>query len=506
MAEPSTQEAAPARRDRRAIEQVAASASTLLFVAIVLMVNYIAFRNYERADWTEQGMYTLSDKSRKVLTSLTEDVDVYLFMSRAEAGFEDTDELLKRYQAASPHVKLHYVDPDREPGEFKLLAQRFGVAAGLIETGEARADVAAVIARGDKTWHVRRDDLVGWDVGGVDGEHELNVKAEQALTGAIVQAESGRATKLCVTTGHGEWSLDKAAERSLDALEQGLRHDNLDWQAAETLGKSSLPEDCDAVLVLGPVRAFSEAEAKLLLDYVEKGGNALIALDPVIEHDEVQPTGFESALLDHGIRVDRSLVLELNPERLLSPNTVEFVATSFGDHVTTRPIAGGARVFISMARSISPSGTNDRVEILMRSSDQAFGETEIANVADGSEPVRGPGDIEGPVSLAVAVQLTPEGDVGEDQPGGRLVVVGDSDFLQPAFLEAPELANFHLASAWIGWLAEREALIEIPPKKVKGGEVVFTQEGLFALFFRVAILIPGAAFLLGLGVWLNRRQ
>ena len=93
-------------------------------------------------------------------------------------------------------------------GEFKVLAQRFGVLEGMTGTGQARADVAAVVAVGEKNWHVSRDDLAGWDMGGAGaGEEQLNVKAEQALTGAIVQVTSGRATKVCVTrsTANGRW-------------------------------------------------------------------------------------------------------------------------------------------------------------------------------------------------------------------------------------------------------------------------------------------------------------
>jgi len=87
-----------------------------------------------------------------------------------------------------------------------------------------------------------------------------------------------------------------------------------------------------------------------------------------------------------------------------------------------------------------------------------------------------------------------------------MIVVGDADFLAMPLIEAPALANFHLASAWVGWLTQREALIEIPPKKVKGGAVTFTQDDLGALLFRVAVLLPGAALLLGIAVWLNRRS
>jgi hypothetical protein len=493
----------------RLLRNVAVNATTLFLVAIVLMANYLAFRHYDRFDWTSQGVFTLSAKSKTVLKELDKDVDIYVFLSQGEPSFETTDELLNRYTAETQHIKVHHVDPDRQASEFKLLAQRFGIAAGVIETGEARADVAAVVALGDKNWHVNRDDLVSSDFGlpgAPDGEQEsVSIKAEQAMTGAVVQVISGTPTKLCVTRGHGEWSLDQASERSLSSFETGLRHDNIGWEAFDTLGQKEVPKHCNAVLVAGPLRAFSEPEAKLLIDYVRGGGNLLLALDPVIEHDQVSSTGFEASLSELGIRLDPALVVELSKDRLLSPNAAEFAVTEFGDHVTTRALQHAARVFMVLARSVAPAGNDPNVEILLRTSDQAFGESSVADVKQDTEPKRGPGDVEGPVSLAVATQLNKSDGDSEKKTGGRVVVVGDSDFLQGPLLESPELANFHLASSWIGWLTERPALIEIPPKKVKTGNIVFSQEDLWALLFRVAVLVPGAAFILGFAVWLNRR-
>jgi ABC-type uncharacterized transport system involved in gliding motility auxiliary subunit len=493
--------------ERSVLERLGSSASTIFVLAIVVMVNYLAFRHYQRFDWTSQGLYTLSPKSKTVLRALNKNVDIYLFMSRGESSFVQTDELLKRYAAASTHVKVHYVDPDREASQFKLLAQRFGVAAGVIESGEARADVAAVVAIGDKNWHVGRDALVAADFAGPEesGGEQVQLKAEQALTGAIVQVTSGRATRLCATAGHGEWSLDEGAERSLISLKRGLHHDNIEWQAFETLGQKTVPPGCDAVLVIGPVRTLSEPEAKLLIDYVRGGGNLLLALDPVIEHDQVSPSGFEGPLRDVGIRLDPALVLELNPERLLTRNAAEFVVTEFGDHATTRPLQHSARVFVSLARSITPISSDGSVDILMRSSDKGFAKTVISEIAPDAQPVRGPNDIEGPSVIAVATQLNHATTQGAKKTGGRLIVMGDSDFMQGPLLESPELANFHLASAFVGWLAERPALIDIPPKKVKTGNIVFSQDDLWALFFRVAVLVPAAALLLGVAVWLNRR-
>jgi ABC-2 type transport system permease protein len=504
---------ASSSRERRTMQRIGASVSSLALLAILAMVNYLAFRHYKRFDWTAQGIYTLSPKSQKVLRELDETIDVYVFLSRGESGFLTTDELLKRYSAASQNVKLHYVDPDRDAAQFKLLGQRFGIAAGVLESGEARADVAAVVTRGDKNWHVNREDLVASDFGPMGpegGGEEVQLKGEQALTGAIVQVTSGRPTKLCVTQGHGEWAVTEGSERSLTSLQRGLHHDNLVWEAFETLGQTSVPSGCDAVLVIGPIRPFSDAEAKLLIGYAQGGGNVLLALDPVIERDEIASTGFEGALREINIRLDQDLVIELDKEKLLSRNAAEFVVTEFGDHQTTRALQHSARVFLSLARSVTPlSGDAD---ILMRTGEQAFGKANIAEVAPDAEPTRGPSDIEGPVTLAVAAQLKPPDDKGDkgdksdkSKRGGRLAVIGDSDFLTDALLQTPELANFHLASALIGWTSQRPALIEIPPKKIKSGNIVFTQDDLWSLFFRVAVLLPAAALILGIAVWLNRR-
>jgi len=203
------------------------------------------------------------------------------------------------------------------------------------------------------------------------------------------------------------------------------------------------------------------------------------------------------------VRLDRSLVIELSQERLISPSPEVFLVTEFGDHRSTQMLRGVARVVVPVARSLSVLAASDRIEPLMRTSPESFAVTDISRLrTTEAMPQKGPGDIAGPVDVALAVRT------GGDEPSkkdGRLIVIGDSDFLQSQFVDAPELENFHLMSAFIGHLTERDALIEIPPKKVKGGTIMFTQDDLTALLFRVGVLIPGAAFLLGLAVWLNRR-
>ncbi|MDD9938083.1 MAG: GldG family protein [Myxococcales bacterium] len=497
--------AGPAASNNRSVERIASIASTLLVVAIVGMLNYLAYRHYGRVDWTSQSLFTLSEKSEKVVAELVSDVDIYVFLSQGEPQFEETKELLKRYRDASERVRVHHVDPDREAGEFQVLAQRFNIQARATMQG-VEADVAAVVTLDDKRWHIPRNDLIGWSIGPMDGKEEINVKAEQAITGAIVQVTQGRATKVCVTAGHGEWSLDEAAERPLALLTELLKYDNIEWEELKTLGKKEVPEGCDALLVLGPTRPFSDPEAQLLSSYLKGGGNLMLALNPVIERDDINSTGLEGMLLEHGVTLDRSLVLELDAERLLAPTPVQFLSADFGDHPTTRAVIGRGAVLVTMSRSLRTTGNAPHLDVLLRTSEKAFGATDISRVMkEGEEPAAGPGDLKGPLDLAYALRVGVDPDEIDETPGGRLIVIGDSELVAGPPLQAPELANADLASAWIGWLTQREALIAIPPKTVSSRNILFTQDSLMGLFLRVVLLLPGAALFMGIAIWLSRR-
>jgi hypothetical protein len=223
-----------------------------------------------------------------------------------------------------------------------------------------------------------------------------------------------------------------------------------------------------------------------------------------MEHDEILSTGFEQALTGIGVRLDRTLAVELDAAHLISPTPVQFLVTAFGDHVTTALLKDRGRALVGPARSLSVTAPSERVSVMLRSSDKAFGATDISRIAQpGVEPSKGPSDVAGPIDLALAVNLA--ADPTSKQPGGRLILVGDSDWLAPEALESQEVVNSYLAASWTGWLTQREALIEIPPKKIKGGSIVFSQEQLGDLLIRVCVLLPLAALFFGVVVWLNRR-
>jgi len=489
-----------------------ASIGTLLVVVLVVLVNYIAFRRYERWDITRDQLFTLSERTGAVLEKLEKPVQIYVFVSAREPTFQELQELIPRYKAKTDKLDVQYVDPDREPTKFKVLAEKYGVRVGLQENGQPEADLAALLVSGEKRWSITRDDLVDLDYDSLESQSEsaqINVKTEQALTGAIVQVTSGRTTKVCATEGHGEWGLADGAERSLFVMQQELKRENVELESIATRGKSELPKACDAIFVLGPQKAFTQEESDALKAYLDGGGNLLLALDPILNGEELMPTGLEGLTEAYGLHLDNDVVVELDAERLLSPSPIEhFLVSNYSD----APLMKGLRalrtpVIMALARSIELS-EGGKGEALVRSSDKAYGESSLAQLGAGDDLAPSEGDVRGPVTLAALVETRKgEGDESAKKSlGGRMVVVGDSDWLSAQMIMQPQLANVDLLSAFTGYLTEREALVAIAPRKVDAQAVMVTEEGLAAVFWRVVVLMPLSLFVLGLGVWWQRRQ
>jgi len=71
MAEAGSPESVQVRRasEHRKAERISRISTVLLLVAILAMINYLAFRHYQRFDWTSQGIYTLSPRPRRCCVS-----------------------------------------------------------------------------------------------------------------------------------------------------------------------------------------------------------------------------------------------------------------------------------------------------------------------------------------------------------------------------------------------------------------------------------------------------
>jgi len=465
------------------------SAGIVLAVVLVGMVNWISYRHYKRGDWTSSKMYSLSEKSKNVLKGIAADVRVVVLMTPSTPMFSETKELLDRYQAASSKVHVEYIDPEREPARTKALAQEFGVSS---------ANTVVFSAAGRKKY-VTSDQLADYDYSGMQMGQAPKMRAfkgEEQFTAAILGVVSPKVPKVYFVTGHGEHDPEGMDGDGYSQLRDAIKRDNLDVEKTSLLS-GSVPADCDLLVIAGPKAPFADQEKTALKAYLDKGGRALVMLDPVLGN-RTRPSGLEEFLKGYGVQVNSDLVVD--PGRRLPFFDLSAVyVNEFRSHPVVDGMQGLA-VLLPVARSVTtttaPGATST---ILLTTSDQGWGETDLAGVLAGKPVSKDAGDTPGPVSLGVAAQSE------KDKTNGwRLVVFGNSAFAANQYLANAGNANLGLNA--VDWLAKQEQALGIAPRTPEQVQLFLSAAQMRNVLLISLIGLPACAIALGVAVWWRRRR
>lgn len=489
----------------------------LLVVALFALVNYTAARHYRRWDWTSEQRFTLSPRSVEIARSLREPVELYVLLSARDPLYSETRELAERYAAVSPKVRLHLIDPDRQRERLIALAQELDPHL-LDRTAEGRtlATAGILVRRGNRHWEVEREQLQ--ELGpatqgaeeGNDGSRLLNAKitVERRMSEALLQVDRERPTTLCFSSGHAEMPL-ASGDRAAAGLADDLRHLNFVVRETEVRGQTGVPADCDALLIAGPQRAWPREDADAVVRYLRGGGNVAMFLDPVVLEGRVVPTGLEDVAGMAGIGLPPAVVVEADSDHLLPDSPpVHFRADTWNEHDITGDLRG-ASVLVGMARPVVRSEGSSTATSLVLTSPQAWGETAIAELLRTFVPSKGPDDVQGPVSLAMAGMIGDGRSRGEGVASGRVVVVGSSEMVGADYFNIrvrASVANANLAESVIGWVTARRELVNIPARSVDRAALLVSGRDLTKIGVYVMLLIPLAAALVGLAVSRARKN
>jgi ABC-type uncharacterized transport system involved in gliding motility auxiliary subunit len=92
-----------------------------------------------------------------------------------------------------------------------------------------------------------------------------------------------------------------------------------------------------------------------------------------------------------------------------------------------------------------------------------------------------------------------------EPPEGRVVVVGDSDFISNNLAGATNLGNADLFLNMVNWVAEDEDLISIRPREAEDRRIMMNQQQQWNTLLLSLLIIPGIILVTGISVWWGRR-
>ncbi len=181
-----------------------------------------------------------------------------------------------------------------------------------------------------------------------------------------------------------------------------------------------------------------------------------------------------------------------------NPQIFTVVSNRFGSHVITDRMYTLVLVMPS-ARSVRAGTAPEGVTLteLAYTTQNAWGETDLESLKQNQVSADQNQDLMGPVGLAVA---------GENSnTGGRILVLGDSDFAENQAFNQYGNADFILNG--IDWAAEQDNLISLTPRQTTQRVLVPPQAYTMGLvLFGSVFLLPGLVIATGVLIWIQRRR
>src|SRR5437588_6282721 len=272
MADETTPQRRP-KKIRRVQIGLNVLAQIILLLFLVAMVNSIAFKHYERWDFSRDQKYALSDKTKSSLRTIKGKMRVIVFFSPSTPITADVQNLLTEYQyAGKGKIDIERIDPERSLSRAKEMFDKYKVVSD---------ESLLVIDYEGRNKTVKASEMAEIDQSGValgEGPRVTAFKGEQAITSAMIDLVEGKKNTIGYVTGHKEPPLGEQSPISI--LKTFIENENIKFQELNMFEVPEIPADLKTVVIIGPQYDLSDREMKLLRAFWDKQGRILLLLDP----------------------------------------------------------------------------------------------------------------------------------------------------------------------------------------------------------------------------------
>lgn len=487
--------------------------------AILIFINLISIRVFERLDLTDQKVYTLSDASRNIVGSLDDRVSVKAYFTDDlpapyNSNRRETLDILNDYKAYS-HGNLHFdfINPEGEKGEQE--AQQDGISPVQVQ-----------VVNNDKL-EVKRG-YMGLVLLYEDKKETLPVvqnlsSLEYDITSAIKRLTTKVKKKIGYTTGHQEAGPEAFRQASQAVSQQ------YDLVPVDLTKGAPVPADLSALLVISPASRFADSSKYALDQYLMSGGKIAFLLNRYnanLQARYAQPydLGLDDLLAQYGTRINLDLIRDSQCAPItvqqqqgmfrmqsqipfpLLPNASNFDRTN----AIVKDLQSVFFYFVSSVDTSLASTRGLKADVLIRSSKHSgrqsgfmmidpFQKLTPADLAEQGIPMGAV--IEGTFKSLYA-DREPKAAVTTSPPT-RIIVIGDGDFMKDEFLASRD--NLNLFANIVDYLADDAGLITIRSKNVSQPPLDQVSDGTRKALKYTNLILP-PIIIIGYGVARWRRR
>lgn len=464
---------------------------TVLVIAVVIVFNLIVGQipeAYRNLDVSSTKIYDISDTTTELLDSLDSDVDMTVLAVK-----DSTDErittFLSRYAALSDKIHMEWIDPVLHP-------------SALTDYDTTENTIVVSCEDTGKTTTVSFDDILVLDeysyyYYGTESYTEFD--GEGQLTGAVNYVTNDTDHTIYQTTGHGESSLSTTITDLMEKNSYTLSEVNL-------LMTTSVPDDCDLLLMDAPTTDLSADESEMLRSYLADGGKVMILFG---DTSSAELPNLSEVLSEYGMEAADGYIAD--PTRCYQGNYYYI----FPELSVSGDMADGISsemVLLTNAHGmnlVDPARDTISTTSFMSSSDQSYAVTEETQ-EQGSYTL-------GAVAteqIENSDEDTEDTDGGDDEAAdsdsaeteeSRLTVISAGSLIDQSITDAfPQLENTKLFMNAVTANFEGVQNLSIEAKSL--GTEYNTMQHVGLLSFLVIFGIPAVILIGGFVVWFRRRR
>ena len=453
-----------------------------LTVVVNLVVNTIP-TDKTSIDCSYSKLYSITKATKKAVKKLDADVTIYALVSESKKDAQ-IDEVLKRYEDLSNHIKVKYVNPSKKPYFYKDYTDTAPNTNSLVVVSDQRSkvidyyDIYHYETNMDSSTYSYTNDLVGFD-------------AEGQLTSAIeyVTMDSDKLPIVYQITGHDETTVGSAFE---DAIKKA----NMTLSSIELLNEESVPEDASAIIINAPQKDFNEKDAQKVIDYLKDGGKAII----VGSYTENKLPNFDKILDTYKVSITDGVISENDAQHYYQTGGPLYILPEVNSSSYTSNI-GGNYIYLPITCGITYPDSTDTTTYtsLMNTSDSAVCKNDPNNMKDyGYED----GDEKGPFSIGLAVE-----DKVDDDTTTQLLVFGSSYIFSDQATDVTANNVTLFSDAVKGLVGESDdAGSVIPEKEYTLSNLTVSAMYAILLGLSFTIVVPIILLILGIVIFMVRRK
>ncbi|MBR2186764.1 MAG: Gldg family protein [Lachnospiraceae bacterium] len=462
---------------------VYSSASIAVAVALVIVLNFFAEKipsEMSEYDTTESSLYSLSDESKKVIKGLEDDVDIFV-MGKKETlesyGYKEVEKTLEQFDELSGKLKVTYKDPSVDP-EFVKKYTDDPVSTGSV-----------IVVSGEKSRVVSPYELYESDMDySTYSEVRTAYDGEGQVISAVSYVTGEELPVLYEITGHEEMTVE-----DFPALKAAISKQNIDIKELNLMKEGEIPSDADAVIILSPQTDLHEDDVKIIKDYLNKGGKAIITAD--YAKDGLK--NLESLFSDYGIEHVNGIVVEGDEYNMYQAPIYLIPECSYSVLTTSIKEKDMLNLFPQSTGFVTAEKEDTDVEEALTTSGSAYAKTDVR---EDSTIEKEASDRSGPFSLALYVN--------DGGSGAKLALFGTANIFAEEINNRVGGANTELVTNALGSMISEKNVnaVNIPAKRFNSSTLTVPYGTAMLLGFLFVLVLPLGILLSGIMLYLRRRR